>query len=194
MSSNWLGELEAFAKKAVGSVAKEAIGRAMYRVQRDFHTKTVQTIADATGHDTLAQACYCMLNTSGNDIEVDIYYDPSFIIGMLNSNSSYHQGGGKWRSVGKNYKLSRYDFWEMHENGETGGNYGLLDENWVMKNFWNGVQYVTNGWPLSDAEYLDAYPISTVSAYDVAKEYIDNYISEGHYEKYIQQEMNNLTK
>lgn len=194
MGNNWLSELEAYAKKAVGSIAKEATERAMYRVQRDFHTKPIQAIASATGHDTLAQACYCMLTTSGSDIEVDIYYDPSFVVGFFNSNSSYHQSGGKWRSVRKNYNLSRYDFWEMHEAGETGGSYGSVDEDWIMKNFWNGVQYSTNGWPLSDAEYLQVFRGKTVSAYDVAKSYIDNYISEGHYGRYIQEEMNNLSK
>ena len=195
MGYGWINELKKEAAKITSEVVAEATQRAMYRVQRDFHTKPIEEIAKETGHVNLAQACYCMLNTKGNDIEVDIYYDASFIEGFFKSNSSYHQDGGKWRSVRKNYNLSSYDFWEMHYNGETGGSYGEVDEEWIMKNFWNGVQYGTNGWPRSKtAEYLSTYKKLTVSAYDVAKNFINDYIAEGHYEKYIQQEISNLTR
>lgn len=195
MSYNWINELKKEAKKRTSEVVAEATQRAMYRVQRDFHTKTVQEIANKTGHQNLSQACYCMLTTKGTDIEVDIYYDASFIEGFFKSNSSYHQDGGKWRSVRKNYGLSSYDFWEMHYNGETGGSYGSVDEEWIMKNFWNGVEYSTNGWPLSKSEeYLQVYRTKVVSAYDVAKNFIDDYIAEGHYEQYIEEEINNLIR
>lgn len=193
MGYDWISALKEEAKRRTSEVVAEATQRAMYRVQRDFHTKAIKNIAEETGHENLSQACYCMLNSNGTDIEVDIFYDASFIEGFFHSNSSYHQDGGKWRSVRKNYNLSNYDFWDLHYSGETGGSYGEVDEEWIMKNFWNGLKYSTNGWPLSKSEeYLQVYRTSTISAYDVAKNFIDNYISEGHYEKYIQEEINNL--
>ena len=194
MGYDWMSELEKEAKKRVSEVVAEATQRAQYRVQRDFHTKAVEHIAKETGHVNLAQACYCMLSADGNDIDVEIYYDPSFIEGFFKSNSSFHQDGGAWRVVRKNKNLSVYDFWDMHYSGENEGDYGEVEEEWIMKNFWNGREYVTNGWPLSkSAEYLSGGYRKTVSAYDVAKSFIDKYNSEGHYEKYIQEEINNLT-
>lgn len=194
MSYNWINELREEAKKRTSDVLAKATERAIYRVQRDFHTKPIEEIAEKTGHNTLAQACYCMLDVKGSNIDIDIYYDASFIDGIYESNSSYHQDGGKWRSVRKNYNLSSYDFWEMFYNGETGGSYGEIESEWIMKNFWNGVEYSTNGWPRGSAEYLQIIKGKTTSAYSVAQNFINNYIAEGHYEAYIQEEMYNLTR
>jgi hypothetical protein len=193
MGYNWMAELEKEAKKRVSEVVAEATQRAQYRVQRDFHTKTIDVIAKETGHVNLAQACFCMLNNKGSDINVEIYYDESFIEGFFRSNSSFHQDGGRWKVAKQNQNLSVYDFWDMHYNDETGGSYGEVEEDWIMENFWNGREYVTNGWPLSkSAEYLSGHYRETVSAYEVAQNFIDNYIAEGHYERYIQEEINNL--
>ena len=193
MAGSWMSELEQESKKLVSEIVAEATQRAQYRVQRDFHKKPIELIAKQTGHVNLAQACYCMLDSSGIDINVEIYYDASFIEGFYKSNSSFHQSGGGWSIVRKNKNLSTYDFWEMHYNGETGGSYGAVEEEWIMENFWYGRQYVTNGWPLSkSAEYLSGHYKETVSAYDVAQNFIDDYIAEGHYERYIQEEINNL--
>lgn len=194
MGYDWMSELKKEAQRRTSEVVAEATQRAMGRVQRDFHTQVIEKIASETGHENLSQACYCMLSSSGSDIGYDIFYDASFIEGFYSSNSLFHQGGSKWRSVRSNYNLSRYDFWEKYEDSDVPrGNYGIVDEQWIMKNFWNGVQYGTNGWPLArSAEYLQVYRTATVAAYDVAKNFVDDYISEGHYEKYIQQEINNL--
>lgn len=193
MGYGWLNELKEECEQIISEIAPEAIARAQYRVQRDFHTHLIKKIAEDTGHENLAQACYFMLKPNGIDIEAESYYDASFIEGFYESSSSYHQDGGKWRSVRKNYQLSRYDFWEMHFAGETGGSYGEVEEDWIMKNFWNGIEYVTNGWPLSkSAEYLSTSKRKVVSAYDVAKKFIDDYDAKGYYKKYLQQEMNNL--
>ena len=192
MSYGWMAELKKEAEKRTSEVVAEATQRAMYRVQRDFHTKPIEKIADETGHETLAQACYCMLSTKGSDIDVDIFYDASFIDGIYSSNSSYHQDGGAWRVVRKNKGLSSYDFWAMHYNGETGGSYGEVDEKWIMYNFWNGREYITNGWPRGSAEYLSGGYQPAVSAHDVAQKFIDGYIAAGYYEAYVQEEINNL--
>lgn len=196
MCANWMDELKKEARKRVSGVVAEATQRAMYRVQRDFHTKVIDEIANQTGHANLAQACYCMLNPQGGDIAVDIYYDASFIDGFFSSNSSFHKSGSPWRVVKSNYGLSSYDFWEMRLNGEyEGGSYGAVMDTWIMQNFWNGVKYSTNGWPRARSEeYLEVYKTRTVAAYDVAQGFIDDYIAAGHYEQYIQEEMNNLTR
>jgi hypothetical protein len=195
MGYGWLDELKKEARARTSEVVAKATERAMYRVQRDLHTKPIEAIAKETGHGNLAQACYCMLTTKGTNIDVEIYYDASFIEGFYKSNSSYHQDGGAWRVVRKNKGLSSYDFWEMHYNGETGGSYGAVEETWIMDNFWNGREYVTNGWPLSkSAEYLSGHYQNTTSAYDVAANFVDQYIADGYYEQYVQEEINNLTR
>lgn len=195
MGYSWINELKKEAQALTSDVVAKATQRAMKRVQRDLHKKPIEEIAEKTGHPTLAQACYCMLTSDGTDIDVEIYYDASFIEGFFNSFSSYHQDGGAWRVVRSNKGLSSYDFWEMHFNGETGGSYGEVEESWIMDNFWRGRQYVTNGWPLNKSEeYLRGHYESTVSAYDVAANYVDQYIADGYYEQYIQEEINNLIK
>ena len=195
MGYDWMSELKKEAQKRTSEVYAKAAQRAMYRVQRDLHTKAVEYIAEKTGHENLAQACYCMLDNNGLDINVDIYYDASVIEGFFKSNSSYHQDGGEWRTVRKNRNLSTYDFWEMHYNGETGGSYGEVGEDWIMENFWNGREYITNGWPLSKSEeYLRVSKRKVKSAYDVAKDFIDYYNEQGFYNLYLQEEINILTR
>ena len=182
------------AKKRVSEKYAIAVDRAQYRVQTEFHTKAIDFIAKQTGHVNLAQACYCMLEPNGVDINTSIYYDASSIYGFFKSNSSFHKSGGVWRVVDSNQGLSNYDFWEKHYNGETGGDYGEVEEEWIMKNFWNGREHVTNGWPLNkNAEYLRGHYVKTVSAYDVAISFIYNYNSKGYYEKYIQEELSKIS-
>lgn len=189
-------ELEKYGKDAIGSKYAEAVRRAQYKVQDDFRNKLVKHIANKTGHENLAKACYFDVEpVGGDDYHIDMYYDASYIEGYYESYSSYHQDGGKWRSVRKNYNLSRYDFWDMHYAGETGGSYGEVEEEWIMDNFWNGREYVTNGWPLSkSAEYLSTSKRRVVSAKKVTQEFYDDYERKGYYEKYIQQEFNRLKK
>lgn len=195
MNASLMQMLEREIKRTAQSVVDEAAERAAYRVQRDFHTKAINTIAQKTDHPTLSQACYCMLTGRDGGIEVDIYYDASVIDGFFESNSAYHQSGGKWTVVRKNYNLSRYDFWEQYEDRDDVSQHGAVDHEWIMKNFWNGYEWRTNGWPLpGGGEFLETWKIRTVSAYDVAQKYIDNYIAKGYYGKYINEEMRNLSK
>lgn len=190
MGSGWIDALAQEAKKIVSERYAEAVSRAQYKVQVDFHTKAIKHIAKQTGHVNLAQACYFMLRPSGIDIDAEIFYDASAIYGFYKSHSSFHKSGGAWRVVESNKDLANYDFWEMHYNGETGGSYGQVEEEWIMENFWNGRKYVTNGWPLNkNAEYLSGHYVETVSAYDVAQGFIDDYIAAGYYERYIQAEL-----
>ena len=195
MVYGWLDELKKEAQALTSDVVAKATERAIRRVKHDLNTKYIEYIAEKTGHYNLAQACYGEFTSNGSDININIYYDPSFIEGFYKSNSSYHQDGGSWRVVRKNKGLSVYDFWEMHYSGETGGSYGTAEEDWIMYNFWNGREYVTNGWPLSKSEeYLRGRYIKVRSAYDAANEFVDQYEAAGHYARYVQEEMNIVTR
>jgi hypothetical protein len=194
MNSSLMKMIEREIKKSAQSVVNEAAERAAYRVQKDFHTKAIDTIAKKTNHPTLSQACYCMLTGKDGGIEVDIYYDASVIDGFFESNSRYHKSGSPWSVVSEHQGLSNYDFWENYEEADV-SQHGEVDHNWIMKNFWNGYEWRTNGWPLpGGGEFLQTWKVRTVSAYDVAQKYIDDYIAEGHYGKYINEEIRNLSK
>lgn len=196
MSYSWMKLVEKEAKRQGQEIMAEAVQRAAYRVQRDFHTKAIDAIALQTGHPTLSQACYCMLEMNGSDIEVDIYYDASVIDGFFESSSAYHKSGEPWKVVRHNQNLSSYDFWdEFYDRDDDVKQYGAVDHKWIMNNFWNGYEWKTNGWPLpGGGEFLQTWKERTVSAYDVAKEYVANYISEGYYGKYVNEEIRNLSK
>jgi hypothetical protein len=190
MSSSLMKMLEKEIKKAAQPVIDEAVQRAAYRVQRDFHTKAIDTIARKTKHPTLSQACYCMLTGKGSGIEVDIYYDASAIDGFFVSKSRYHKSGAPWTEAKETHGVSSYDFWSNYDEDVRVPQYGEVDSNWLMDNFWNGYEWRTNGWPLpGGGEFLETWKVRTISAYDVAQKYIDDYIAKGYYGRYIKEEM-----
>ena len=194
MNASLMQMIEREVKRQAQPILDAAAQRAAYRVQTDFHTKAIETIAKKTKHPTLSQACYCMLTGRSDGIEVDIYYDASVIDGFFESNSRYHKGGGSWSIVTQNQGLSMYDFWENYDEADV-TQHGEVDHEWIMENFWNGYEWRTNGWPLpGGGEFLETWRVRTISAYDVAQQYIDNYIAKGYYGKYISEEIGRLSK
>lgn len=184
-------------KNAVEKIRKDAeaqaIARARYRVQDDFNRELVAQIANKTGHENLAATCFVDVElSSNNDLDVRVYNDWTVIEGLYNSNSSFHQSGGKWRSVSEHYGMSKDEFWERKYNGEDGGNYGTIDSEWLADNFWDGVYYATNGWPRSDAQFLTVYKYHDVSALSVIESYYNRYVNSNKFQKYIQEEIDKL--
>ena len=195
-------------KNAVEQIRKDveaqAIARARYRVQDDFNRELINEIAKKTGHENLAATCFVDIDlSSNNDLDVHVYNDWTVIEGLYSSNSSFHQKGGKWRSVEKNYSTSKDEFWDelnslKDEYGEDWrkhrGNYGTVDPEWLADNFWDGVYYATNGWPRSDAEFLSVYKYHDTSAISVIQSYYKRYVNSNKFQKYIQEEINMMKK
>ena len=180
-------------QQMAAEVGKIAAARARYRVQDDFNRELVDEIANKTGHENLAATCFVDVNLESDDsLDVHVYNDGSVIDGLYNSNSSFHQSGGKWRSVAQHYNMSKYEFWEKKSEGYS-GDYGILDVEWLADNFWDGVYYATNGWPRSDAEFLSVYRYSDVSAISVIKSYYNRYVNSNKFPKYVQEEINAMS-
>ena len=174
-------------------VGKIAAARARYRVQDDFNRELVDEIANKTGHENLAATCFVNVNLESDDsLDVHVYNDGSVIDGLYNSNSSFHQSGGKWRSVAKHYNMSKDEFWEKKSEGYS-GDYGILDTEWLADNFWDGVYYATNGWPIGSAEFLSVYKYNDVSAISVIKSYYNRYVNSNKFQKYVQEEINAMS-
>lgn len=184
---------------AIEQIRKEAeataVARARYRVQDDFNRELIEEITVKTGHPDLAQTCFVDVSLESNDdLNVHVYNDHTVIDGIFNSFSSFHQSGGKWSSVTEHYNMSKYDFWARKFSDEEGRkDYGTVDTEWLADNFWDGVYYATNGWPLGNAEFLDVYSYHDVSAISVIKSYYNRYVRENRFGKYIQEEINNMT-
>ena len=186
-------------KNAVEQIRKDieeqAIARARYRVQDDFNRELVKEIANKTGHENLAATCFVDIDLgSNNDLDVHVYNDWTVIDGLYSSNSSFHQSGGKWRSIEEHYSMSKSEFWAMKEEGYGGGSYGTVDPEWLADNFWDGVYYATNGWPRSDAEFLSVYKYHDTSAISVIQSYYKRYVNSNKFQKYIQEEINMMKK
>ena len=176
-------------------VEKTAIARARYRVQNDFNRELISEIARKTEHENLAATCFVDVDLSSDDeLEVRVYNDWTVIEGLYSSNSSFHQSGDKWRSIRKHYSMSKDEFWERKYNGEDSGDYGVVDPEWLADNFWDGVYYMTNGWPRSDAEFLGVYKYRDVSAISVIESYYNRYVKSNRFQKYIQEEINRMKK
>ena len=170
---------------------KIAVARARYRVQEDYNRELIQEIASKTGHENLASTCFVEVDISSKDnLKVDVYTDSDMIEGLHKSNSSFHQDGGKWRSVKRHYGMSRDDFWERKDSGyEDGGSFGTVDTEWLTDNFWNGVYYATNGWPLGNADFLQVYPYNDISADFITSSYHKRYVKSQRFQKYIAEEI-----
>ena len=88
--------------------------------------------------------------------------------------------------------MSREEFWENKENGYGGGSFGRVDSEWILDNFWDGVYWVTNGWPLGNAEYLSTWKTHDVSAVSVIESYHNKYVRSNKFQKYIQEEIDKM--
>lgn len=195
MSSNFYKDYEDAVEQIRKDAEKQAIARARYRVQDDFNRELISEIAQKTGHENLAATCFVDVDlSSDDDLDVRIYNDWTVIEGFYSSNSSFHQSGGKWQSVTEHYGMSKDEFWERKYSGEDGGDYGVVDPEWLADNFWDGVYYATNGWPRGGAEFLSVYRYNDVSAISVIKSYYNRYLRSNKFQKYIQEELNVMTK
>lgn len=182
-------------KNAVEQIRKDAeakaTARARYRVQDDFNRELINEIAIKTDHPNLTATCFVDIDLSSDySLDVHVYNDWTVIEGMYNSNSSFHQSGGKWQSITEHYSMSKSEFWERKFNGEDDGGYGVVDPEWLADNFWDGVYYATNGWPRTDAEFLAVYKYHDVSAISVIESYYNRYVRSNKFQKYIQEEIN----
>lgn len=170
--------------------AEEAVKRAVYRVQEDFNNELVDEIAKRTGHPNLATTCFVDITPNGeNGFHYKFYNDSSMIDGIFSSNSSFHKGGGKWTIVDEHYGMSRSEFWERKAMGEDGGDFGIVDIDWLADNFWDGTYWATNGWPRGDAEFLMSYKYNDVSAISVMKDYVEQYKASKRFKKYLNEEL-----
>ena len=178
MGSNFYKDYENAIEQIRAEVEAEAHARARYRVQDDFNNELISEIASKTGHDTLASTCFVDIDLdSHDDLDVHVYNDWTVIDGIYSSKSSYHQGGGKWQSIEQNYNLHKDDFWARKNFGnDLDGEYGTVDPIWMADNFWDGIVWVTNGWPLGNAEYLSAQPTRVTSAISVIQSYYNRYV------------------
>lgn len=183
-------------EQIAAEVEKLAVARARYRVQEDYNTELIQKIAVKTGHENLAAACFVDVDLDSTDsLEVHAYHDWTMIDGLYHSNSSFHQSGDTWTSIEDHYSMSKEEFWEKKEEGYGGGAYGAVDSEWIMDNFWDGVYWITNGWPRGNAEFLHSYRIRTkVAAGDIIEAYHNKYVSSNRFQKYIQEEINKMKK
>lgn len=188
---HWKQAAKNIAQNKANELIKEANSRARTRSQADMNSEGVAYIAAKTDHPNLSQAIFFEYSISDARMDIEINADGSVLDGFFHSRSSYHKGGSSWSPVGENYSISRSDFWAGHRAAP--GNYGDVEGDWVVRNFWNGRKYVTNGWPRNPAaEFLSGGFVSDVSAHDVAQEYLNKYTSSGRYEAYVVEEFNAL--
>ena len=173
---------------------KKAIARARYRVQDDFNRELIDKIAKKTGHPNLATTCFVDVDLNSKDeLDVRVYNDWTVIEGMYKSNSSFHQGGGKWKSIKKHYHMTQEEFYESKYSGDDDEDYGTLDPEWLADNFWDGIYYATNGWPCTNKSlYLQVYKYRDTSALSVIESYYEEYVNTNRFGYYIQEELNSM--
>ena len=185
-----------YINEILADVQEEVFARARYRAQVDFNTEMIDEIADRTGHKNLANTCFVVVDESSKQkLKLDFYTDDSVIDGLYKSNSSFHKGGSKWKSITEHYRMSKYDFWESKFNGEDSEDYGSVDTDWITDNFWKGIYHATNGWPNSPYDdFLHVYTYRDLSAEQVCNEYTDRYIAQNRFGYYVQEEINLMSK
>lgn len=193
MGINWKQAAQKMAQDRVDQCIDEANARARTRAQHDMNSEGVKYIASETGHENLAAACFFEYDTNDSRMRVQIIPDGSVLDGYYKSRSSYHQSGESWSIVHENYDIPRSEFWNGIRAEPRDA--GMPEGEWIMKNFWLGIVYVTNGWPLAKkTEYLSVTEMRTIAAEDVAQEYLDDYNNSGRYRAYVAEELNTLLR
>lgn len=188
---HWKEAAKNIAQNKADKLAKEANSRARTRSQKDMNLEGIEYIAKKTNHPNLAQACFFEYDISDANMHIEINADGSVLDGFFHSRSKYHKTAGNWVSVTENYSISRSDFWAGHR--APIGNYGDVDGDWVVENFWNGRKYVTNAWPLNPrAKFLSVQEEKDVNAQNIAQEYLNSYVASGRYSAYVREEFNAL--
>lgn len=197
MKSNFYKDFEEAAKALTREIAERAYAIARYDVQEDFNNELSAYVADVTGHSNLANTCFVEVELdSYNYLKVNKYTESAYVAGVFSSNSSYHRGFEGWEIVRKFKTMSRDEFWDMRLSGEDEDhrNYGGVDSDWVTDNFWDGIVYSTNGWPLSNADFLAVYKSHEISAATAVEDYINAYIGQGRFPRHIQNAINKIIK
>lgn len=188
---HWKKAAKINAQNRADILAKEANDRARTRSQADMNSEGIEYIAKKTNHPNLAQAVFFEYDMSDKKMHIEINADGSVLDGFFHSNSKYHKTAGDWVSVTDNYNISRSDF--LAGLRADPGDYGDVEGDWVVTNFWKGRKYVTNGWPRNPrVEFLDGWFEPDVNAHDVAQDYLDEYIDSGRYFAYVKEEFNAL--
>ena len=197
MSSNFYKDFEAAAQALGAEIAERAYAAARYDVQDDFNNELVDYVARSTGHDSLAATVFVEVELDSYDVlNVNKYTEEAYVAGIYTSKSSYHQGYEGWKPVKKFKRMSRDEFWEMRESGADEGhpNYGGVQAGWMTDNFWNGIVYCTNGWPLGEADFLQEFKIYEKSAASAVEDYIRKYQTSNRFSKHVQKEINEIIK
>ena len=195
MGSSFWSDYNNAVNNITKEVERQAVAYARYKVHEDFNTELIEEIGKKTGHPNLAATCFVDIDLNSDDsLSVHIYNDASWIEGEYHSNSSFHPGSGGWTSVGEHYGMSKDEFWELKFSGESGGDYGGIDTEWIADNFWDGIEYFTNGWPRGTAEYLSVGTRNVVSAISVIEKYFNKYKSSNTYQKYIMEAIARMIK
>ena len=196
MGSNFYKDLEAAAQALGAEIAERAYAAARYDVQDDFNNELVNYVANATGHDSLAATVFVEVELDSHDsLKVNKYTEAAYVAGVYESKSSYHRGYEGWQVVHKFKTMSRDEFWDMRTSGADAdhGNYGGVDSEWMTDNFWEGIVYCTNGWPLGNVDFLSEFIIREKSAASAVEDYISKYIADGRFASHIQNEINKIT-
>jgi len=197
MGSNWHKDIEEVAKELGSAIMSQVYSNARYEVQNDFNNELVDYVANGTGHDRLAATVFVEVSLdSYDDLDVNQYVEPAYVAGVYTSKSSYHPGYEGWKVVKKFKTMSKDEFWEMRESGEDAdhGTYGGVDAEWMTNNFWDGIVYCTNGWPLGNAEFLSVFVTKETPASSVVENYIHEYQMSNRYIKHIRKELNKIIK
>lgn len=193
MGSNFWKDYNDAVNKITDDAKEQALKYARYKVQEDFNTELIKEIAKKTGHPNLAATCFVDIDLNSDDsLSVHIYNDASWIEGEYSSNSSFHQGSGKWKSISAHYEMTRDEFWDLKFSGEDHKDYGGIDAEWIADNFWDGIEYYTNGWPRGDAEYLQVFTRNVVPAISVIEKYFNRYKASNTYQKYIMEAISRM--
>ena len=197
MRSNWYKDFEAAAQALGTEIAERAYAAARYDVQDDFNNELVDYVARATGHESLAATVFVEVELDSYDyLNVNKYTEAAYVYGVYKSKSSYHQGYEGWKVVRKFKTMSKDEFWEMRESGADADhkNYGGVDSEWMTDNFWDGIVYCTNGWPLGEADFLSEFIIREKSAASAVDDYIHAYQASNRFAKHVQKEINKIIK
>ena len=190
---DWKKAAKINAQNRADVLIKEANDRARTRSQADMQSEGIEYIAKKTRHPNLSQAVFFEFDMSDERMDIEINADGSVLDGFFHSKSKYHRSGGDWESVTENYSISRSDFWKGRR--APLGDYGEVEGDWVVENFWNGRKYVTNAWPRNPrAKFLRVDEVPDVCAQEVAQDFLGKYISSGRYEAYVREEYNALNK
>lgn len=186
MAKSDMGLTESEIEMLYEDIIKNALPKFADNITSYAKSELEDFVAEYTGHKNLSKSIELKAQVIGPlAIKLIGSSDATKLSRSFKSNSSLHKEGEPWK-IAPTSNISAIDYFHAKKNGDIGGQYGALDLEWVLDNFWFGIETWTNGWPRTGGNSKLLFTKHNVpSAHKALDLFVDRYENNGMLDKHL---------